>query len=141
HRLKDIIEAIPNRPPKPFPEAEKELRKESGVSIPFPEPRPGKDTKYTFGYSKPVNINVVGSLALKTWSKTAGALSVDLAVTMPSSIFQEKDYLNYRYFHKRAYYIACIAAGIKNGGLGARYSYQDENTLRPVIVIEPSKDE
>lgn len=142
HRLKDIIEAIPDRNPKTSLEAEKELRTESGVAIPFPEPRPGKDTKYTFGYSKPVNINVVGSLALKTWTKAAGTLSVDLAVTIPSSTFQEKDYVNYRYFHKRAYYIACIAAGLKSqAGLNARYCYQDDNTLRPIIVIEPSGDE
>ncbi|KAK2757848.1 hypothetical protein FQN54_004254 [Arachnomyces sp. PD_36] len=139
HKLKGIIEAIPNREPRPLLEAEKELRKESGIAIPFPEPRPGKDTKYTFGYSKPVNINVVGSLALKTWTKTPGSFSIDLAVTIPSSAFQEKDYLNYRYFHKRAYYIACIAAGIKNQtGLNAHYCYQDENTLRPVIVVEPT---
>lgn len=142
HRLKDIIEAVPDRTPKPLLEAQKELRKGSGVSIPFPEPRPGKDTKYTFGYSKPVNINVVGSLALKTWTKASGTLSIDLAVTIPSSVFQEKDYLNYRYFHKRAYYLACIAAGITNqAGLNARYCYQDENTLRPIIVVEPSGDE
>lgn len=142
HRLKGIIEAIPDRTPKPLLEAEKELRNDSGIAIPFPEPRPGKDTKYTFGYSKPVNINVVGSLALKTWTKAAGTTTVDLAVTIPSSMFQEKDYLNYRYFHRRAYYIACIAAEIKNQpGLDARYCYQDDNTLRPVIVIEPSGDE
>ncbi|KAK2794977.1 hypothetical protein FQN52_006856 [Onygenales sp. PD_12] len=141
-KLKNIIEQIPDIPAKTVLEAEKELRKSSGVSVPFPDPRPAKDTKYTLEYARPSNVNVVGSFAVKTEVKSK-LTTIDLAVTIPSSLFQKKDYLNYRYFHKRAYYIACIAAGIKDAkdpDFKISWSYQDGNTLRPVILIEPAEN-
>ncbi|KAL2372463.1 pre-rRNA processing protein Utp22 [Blastomyces gilchristii SLH14081] len=140
-KLKSIIENIPAIPPKTVSEAEKELRKRSGVIAPFPDPRPAKDTKYTLEYAAPANINVVGSFAVKTEIKSK-LTTIDLAVTIPRSLFQKKDYLNYRYFHKRAYYIACIAAGIKEAaepGFKISWSYQDGDTLRPVILVEPTE--
>ncbi|KAI9928068.1 hypothetical protein MW887_002920 [Aspergillus wentii] len=144
HKLKAIIERLPDKTLKSALEAEKELRSAHGISVPFPEPRPGKDTKYPMSYSKPTNINVVGSFALRTGIKTAGPHIVDLAVTMPSSLFQEKDYVNHRYFHKRAYYIACLAAGIREANdlnLDVKYSLQDGDTLRPILVLEPISTE
>ena len=148
HKVKHAIETLPENPPKTVSEAEKELRGASGVVVPWPEPRPAKDTKYTVSYAKPTNINVVGSFALRTGAKTSDFRSVDLAVTMPSSIYQEKDYVNYRYFHKRAYYVACLAAGIQESmnelGLEVKFSLQDGDSLRPLILLEPrptSKDD
>ncbi|KAJ5624701.1 hypothetical protein N7510_001010 [Penicillium lagena] len=141
HKVKDAIENLPERPPKPISEVEKELRSPNGVVVPWPEPRPGKDTKYTMSYAKPTNINVVGSLALRTGARTAESRAVDLAVTMPSSLFQEKDFVNYRYFHKRAYYIACLAAGIQESmaslGFEVKFGIQDGDSLRPLIFLEP----
>ncbi|OJD12798.1 hypothetical protein AJ78_06655 [Emergomyces pasteurianus Ep9510] len=137
-KLKSIIEKIPDIPPKTVFEAEKELRKRSSISVPFPDPRPAKDTKYTVEYAAPVNINVVGSFAVKTEIKSK-LTTIDLAVTIPNSLFQKKDYTNYRYFHKRAYYIACIAAGIKDAGepgFKISWSHQEGDTLRPVILLE-----
>ena len=69
-------------------------------------------------------------------------MTIDLAVTMPASIFQEKDYLNYRYFYKRAYYLACLAAGIeedKENSFSLSFAYQDENKLQPVIIVNPGQ--
>ncbi|KAJ5288477.1 hypothetical protein N7478_001507 [Penicillium angulare] len=141
HKLKDAIENLADIAPKTIPEAEKDLRAASEIVIPWPEPRPAKDVKYTVSYSKPTNINVVGSVALKTGAKTVEHRPVDLAVTMPNSIFQEKDYANYRYFHKRAYYIACLAAGIQKTmndlGLEIKFGFQDGDSLRPIILLEP----
>ncbi|KAJ5772055.1 hypothetical protein N7520_002584 [Penicillium odoratum] len=141
HKLKDAIESIPNSESKSVPEAEKELRTVSEIVIPWPEPRPAKDAKYTMSYAKPANINVVGSVILKTGAKTTESRPVDLAVTIPSSIFQEKDYVNYRYFHKRAYYVACLAAGIQKPmdevGLDVKFGFQDGDSLRPIILLEP----
>jgi U3 small nucleolar RNA-associated protein 22 len=65
---------------------------------------------------------------------------IDLAITMPESMFQEKDFLNYRYFHKRAFYLACIAAGIlssENSQFDASFSFLGDNDLQPVIVVKP----
>jgi U3 small nucleolar RNA-associated protein 22 len=141
HKLKDVIENLPENPPKSIAEAEKELRGVSGVAVPWPEPRPANDAKYTVSYAKPTNINVIGSFVLRTGAKTSDTRSVDLAVTMPNSMFQEKDYVNYRYFHKRAYYVACLAAGIQDSmnelELEVKFGLQDGDSLRPLILLEP----
>ena len=55
------------------------------------------------------------------------------------SIFQEKDYLNYRYFYKRAYYLACIAAGIEEADdctFAVKFAYQNDSHLQPVIILD-----
>ncbi len=128
------------------------------IRIPFPHPRPTKEAKYTLAYSKPANINVVGSYARNTTIQIGDQLGIDLAVTMPSvrsfigvsapllirnkSIFQEKDYLNYRYFYKRAYYLACIATGIEEAEdctFAVRFAYQNDNHLQPVIILDPGQ--
>lgn len=72
--------------------------------------------------------------------KSDGVLSVDMVVVMPISIFQEKDYLNYRYFYKRAYYLACIAAGLSDSTkeeLSLSFEYLNGNTLHPILVAKP----
>lgn len=140
HKLKEVVERLPDREPKPALVAERELRSAHGIVVPYPAPRPGKDTKYTVSYAKPANINVVGSFALRTGIKTSGPYTVDLAVTIPSSLFQEKDYANHRYFHKRAYYIACLAAGIQEANdlnLDVKFTLQDGDSLRPVVILQP----
>ncbi|ODM18328.1 hypothetical protein SI65_06199 [Aspergillus cristatus] len=143
HKLKEIIERVPDREPKPALVAEKELRGEHGIAVPYPSPRPGKDTKYSVSYAKPTNVNVVGSFALRTGIRSQEAYTVDLAVTMPSSLFQEKDYVNHRYFHKRAYYIACLAAGIREANdlnVDVRFGFQDGDSLRPLVIVQPGEN-
>lgn len=141
HKVKTTIESLPERSPKSVVEAEKELRSATGVVVPWPDPRPDNNTKYTMSYSKPTNINVVGSFALRNGARMSELRPVDLAVTMPSGLFQEKDYVNYRFFHKRAFYVACLAAGIQHEmsdlGLDVRFGPQDGDSLRPVILLEP----
>ena len=114
------------------------MRSSHAIAIPFPEPRPPKDVKWRLAYSKPADINVVGSYALKTLATTGGRMSVDLAVTMPPALFQDKDYLSHRYFHKRAYYLACLAAGIRDAeddGFAVAFEYLGGNVLQPVLVL------
>ncbi|KAL6721097.1 U3 snoRNP protein [Lecanora helva] len=141
HKLKGIIERIPSRDPKVISDAERE-QSSHNVRIPFPNPKPEKGTKYTFAYAKPTTITIVGSYARRTAIRTGEHINVDLAVTMPSHIFQEKDYLNYRYFHKRAYYLACIASGIEEAdesSFAIEYALQNENQLQPIIVVNPGQ--
>ena len=40
--------------------------------------------KYSLSYAKPADISIVGSYSQKTFVRTDGTVSVDLAVTMPS---------------------------------------------------------
>lgn len=61
---------------------------------------------------------------------------------MPASVFQDKDYLNYRYFHKRAYYLACLATAIQEdqeSSFAVSYDCQNDNRLQPVIIINPGQ--
>ena len=140
HKLKSTIDQIPAVSPLPVEDAVKRLKKQSKVSVPFPSPRPPKDAKYKLEYQKPANVNVAGSHALKTASRANHILEIDMVLTMPSGIFQEKDFLNYRYFYKRAYYIACVAAGMKGTNPGQYeicFANFRENPLQPAIIIEP----
>ena len=73
----------------------------------------------------------------------AETLSVDMVVVMPASIFQEKDYLNYRYFYKRAFYLACIAGALQNmvkDEFAVSYKYLNNNDLHPILVVKPSSE-
>ncbi len=57
------------------------------------------------------------------------------------ALFQDKDFLNYRYFYKRAYYIACLAAGIqdaKDCNFRISFEHQHGNSLLPILVVKPS---
>lgn len=109
--------------------------------VPFPSPRPPKDAKYKLSYERPSSINATGSYPLKTATKADDGIAIDLVVTMPKSLFQDKDYLNHRYFYKRAYYLACLAAGIK-GAKKHKFELSFEsrhgNQLQPIIVVRPS---
>jgi U3 small nucleolar RNA-associated protein 22 len=138
--LKTIIEQIPSRDPLPIAEAEKAL-KSAGVAIPFASPRPPKDALYKLQYERPASINATGSYPLKTVTRNQEAFSIDLVVTMPKSLFTDKDYLNHRYFYKRSYYLACLAAGIK---ASKEHKFQlffdclNGNQLQPILAVKPS---
>ena len=137
-RLKNIIEKIPEREPQTFADIEKRESMRSGVQTPFPSPRPNPAGKNTFSYAKPTEVNVVGSYAIGSALESEGILAVDLAVTMPASIFQNKDFLNYRYFHKRAYYLSCLADGIAQeagASLDLEYVCLHDNHLQPIILV------
>ena len=85
-------------------------------------------------------MNVIGSYSLRTMVKSDSTLSVDMLVVMPTSILQEKDYLNYRYFYKRAYYLACIAAGIRQSiqeEFRLTFEYLHGNDLLPILTVKP----
>lgn len=136
-RLKDIIKNLVPKKPMYVQDAEKSLRKSAGIEIPFPEPRPGKEAKYEFAFSPPSAIDVVEELGQV---QSDGTMTIDLAAQIPGELFQEKDYLNYRYFHKRAYYIACIAAGIQafaKGEFLLSYGFQCGNMLLPTLLAKP----
>ena len=62
---------------------------------------------------------------------------------MPKSMFQEKDYLNHRYFYKRAFYLASITASIKHAApedCRVAFSCLNGNQLQPIIVVRSGKD-
>ncbi|KAI4111348.1 MAG: hypothetical protein LQ339_000547 [Xanthoria mediterranea] len=142
HQLRTTIEAIPDQKALPAPEAQKVFEKSSNICIPFPR-LVALGSKVSLAYAKPTNISVVGSYARRTSVLREGKVTIDLAVTMPSSLFHAKDYRDHRYFHKRAYYLACIAAGIQKAqvpALDISFAYQDDNLLQPIIIAQPRLD-
>jgi U3 small nucleolar RNA-associated protein 22 len=108
------------------------------VVVPFPDPRPPKDAQYKLQYERPASINATGSYPLKIATRSDDRFSIDLVVTMPKSLFTDKDYLNHRYFYKRAYYLACLAAGIKESKehkFKLSFDYLNGNELQPILVV------
>lgn len=59
---------------------------------------------------------------------------------MPKSLFQDKDFQNLRYFYRRAYYLAYIAAHLRQElgeSMDLKYEYLNDNRLLPVLVLQP----
>lgn len=109
--------------------------------VPFPDPRPPADSPYRVSFAKPAQINVVGSYVSRTMIKTQDRHGIDMVVEMPREMFQEKDYLNLRYFYKRAYYLAVLSASIRNelaATAAIAYEYSSGNRLTPVLVLTPN---
>src|SRR5690348_628245 len=118
------------------------MHKTHKIVVPYPEPKPDQHTAYKLAYAAPSDVNIVGSYPLKTMTKGENVLTVDMVVTMPASLLQEKDYLNYRYFYKRAYYLACIAAGLQGDeeeSFDLSFENLHGNDLQPILVVKSGK--
>ncbi|KAI0157085.1 Nrap protein [Hypoxylon sp. FL1284] len=134
---KDIVEAIEPHEPLPINDVSAKFEKENRIAIPYPDPKPPKDSQYKLSIAKPALVNVVGSWVLETHVKSQPDLAVDMIVVMPESIFQEKDYLNMRYFYKRAYYLACIASRLSKSmstAMEFTFDHLHGNLLLPILV-------
>ncbi|KAF8443704.1 Nrap protein [Boletus edulis BED1] len=115
---------------------------ESGVAVPFALPHPTQDTKWTVAFEPPSNIHVVGSWANKisVKKKDGKYFGLDLSIEMPASLFQEKDYLDARYFHKRAYYLAVVAQSISTSfEVDVFYGATLNDPRQTFIVLRPRK--
>ncbi|KAM5352067.1 hypothetical protein ACJ41O_004790 [Fusarium nematophilum] len=144
HRLKEAIDSAVPHDPVPIAEATTKFEKKHRIVIPYPEPKPAKDAPYKLSFAKPAQYNVVGSYVAKTMVKSQSQFGVDMVVQMPKTMFQEKDYTSMRYFYRRAYYIAYIAAHVKKelgASLDLRFEYLNENPLLPVLALRPKPDE
>ncbi|KAF2155352.1 Nrap protein, partial [Myriangium duriaei CBS 260.36] len=142
HELKSAIESLSSKPAVSLVNAERELIKKSRVATPFPDPRPSHDAQYKLEFQPPAGVNVVGSYAASTALRTDKVLTVDMMVQMPDGLFQDKDYLDYRYFYRRAYYLACLAAGIRSavqGKYGLDFESQAGNPLCPILVVQSAE--
>lgn len=108
--------------------------------MPFPEPRPPHDSHYKVSFAAPAQFNVVGSYVSKTMVKSQSSHAIDMIVEMPKEIFQDKDYLDLRYFYKRAYYLAVLAASVRSelgSSLVSVYGNCDGNRLLPILNLTP----
>ncbi|KAG2340607.1 Nrap protein [Suillus weaverae] len=85
-----------------------------GVAVPFAFPLPSRDAKWKVAFEPPREICVVGSWGngITVKKESSSLFGVDLSVEMPEALFQEKDYLDGRFFHKKSYYLAVLAQSI-----------------------------
>lgn len=129
-------------------EAAAKLEKKHKIKVPFPDPPPMENSNYKVAFAKPAQFNVVGSYVSKTMIKTQKDHGIDMVLVLPEEILQEKDYLDLRYFYKRAYYLAVVAAALRKhlGNEGQlSYEYLNGNPLcsalhlRPKLSQEPEK--
>lgn len=138
--VKEAIDVHPEVRESDLATAKKHMLKKHGIAIPFPNPPPAEDVLYKFAYQKPVATHLVGSYPLQTIAKSTEKFSVDMAVVMPKALFQEKDHLNYRYFHKRAFFLANIAAALKKLPLNISVAHLNNDPRRPCLLINSQKD-
>ncbi|KAG9293933.1 hypothetical protein G9A89_019271 [Geosiphon pyriformis] len=139
--LKQVFDNIPDYPEASITQIKSQMRKKHKIIIPFPEPPPKNDIQYKFGFKKPTSIHLIGSYPLNTVARSRTGFNLDVAVVMPSSLFQEKDYLNYRYFYKRAYYLSVLAVSLKpiqtKININVEFSAHNGDRRRPILVIRP----
>ncbi|RMC16490.1 hypothetical protein DUI87_06425 [Hirundo rustica rustica] len=137
HEINSLLSAIPETP-------ETELTDQAWLSkdmkvpflqVPF-------NVKGRFHFVPPAELKVVGSYLLGTCVRPE--INVDVAVTMPREIFQDKDNLNQRYHRKRALYLSHIAQHLSQKKLfgSVRFAYMNSNHLKPILLLRPQgKDE
>lgn len=140
-KIHSLIESIPETKALSLDEAEATIRKtNSKIAIPFSDPKPSKDIKYTFQYLQP-KINVIGGFSLKTYIRRPEGNGIDMVVVMPKELIQPKDFLNYRYLHKRAFFIAYLVSQLQEKAVkedlpfNFSYKYFNDDPLKPVIRI------
>ncbi|KAJ1502808.1 hypothetical protein HMI54_008658, partial [Coelomomyces lativittatus] len=97
-------------------QAEKHLK---SLNIHWPWNLDTSSVQYTFAYGPPEKIEIINQETLS--NSVASALFVTenkcielhLAVQMPKVLYQPKDHLNHRYFHKRSFYLAHLASELQ----------------------------
>ncbi|KAK7403547.1 U3 snoRNP protein [Neonectria punicea] len=144
HRLKEVLDSAAPHDPVPITEATAKFEKKHHIVIPYPEPKPAKDAPYKLSFEKPAQYNVVGSYVAQTMVKSQAQFGVDMVIQMPKTMFQDKDYMSMRYFYRRAYYIAQIAARVKKHmgtPMDLSFEYLNENPLLPILALRPTLEE
>ncbi|CEP14637.1 hypothetical protein [Parasitella parasitica] len=144
HHLKAIFDSIPDGKQLKLHEFAQDMLKKSKIVTPFPDPQPTKEALHTFAFLKPASVHLVGGYGLKSIARAKAGFNVDVAVEMPSAIFQEKDYANYRYHHKRACYLAVLAKAIRSSASGKKFqiefSTMNGDARRPILLVKPTGD-
>ncbi|KAM9096445.1 nucleolar protein 6 [Sarcophilus harrisii] len=98
--------------------------------------------KGRFQFLPPTQVTVVGSYLLGTCVRPD--VNIDVVLTMPKEILQDKDGLNQRYLRKRALYIAHLGHHLSRDPLfgSVRFSYTNGCHLKPLLLLRPAgKDE
>ncbi|XP_062938421.1 nucleolar protein 6 isoform X4 [Cynocephalus volans] len=138
--LQEVNQRIMRVPSIPETELTDQAWLPAGVRVPLHQ------VPYTvkgyFCFLPPTQVTVVGSYLLGTCIRPD--INVDVALTMPREILQNKDGLNQRYFRKRALYLAHLAYHLAQDPLfgSVHFSYTNGCHLKPLLLLRPhGKDE
>ncbi|CAO3628946.1 unnamed protein product [Cunninghamella blakesleeana] len=142
HNLKSIFDSIPEGKEYLLSDFESMMKKKHKIMVPYSHLTPPSDSQYKFKFIKPSAIHIIGSYPLKSIIKTKTQFNVDVAVEMPSSIFQEKDHMNHRYFYKRACYLSVLANAIvlSKKKYKIEYSILNGDRLKPILLLKAPED-
>ncbi|NXO89357.1 NOL6 protein, partial [Certhia brachydactyla] len=137
HEINSLLSTIPETP-------ETELTDQAWLSkdVKVPFLQVPFSVKGRFHFVPPAELKVVGSYLLGTCVRPE--INVDIAMTMPREIFQDKDNLNQRYHRKRALYLSHIAQHLSKENLfgSVKFAYMNSNHLKPILLLRPQgKDE
>ncbi|KAL5606421.1 uncharacterized protein BROUX77_003614 [Berkeleyomyces rouxiae] len=141
-KAKDAIESLDSSEAEKIGPATKRFEKEHKMVIPFPEPRPAEDSPYLISFAKPSKINVVGSYVMRSMVRGQVLPSIDMVVEMPKDMFQDKDYMNMRYFYRRAFFVAHLAQAVQRAlsdDVVVEFEYLHQNELLPALVMRVIK--
>lgn len=96
-----------------------------------------KEGSYTF--NSPSNVYQIGSFATNTQIKTSEYFTADICLEISESFFNERDYLNYRYFLKRSLYIGHTYLHLMNSKRYSklRYNFQSDFSavFKPLLCM------
>ncbi|XP_043934033.1 nucleolar protein 6 isoform X1 [Protopterus annectens] len=132
HEVKNVLSSIPETSVTDITDQSWLPR---DVKVPFLQVP--YNVKGKFCFLPPLSVKVVGSYLLDMCVKPD--ITVDVAITMPKEILQDKDNLNQRYHRKRALYLSHIASYLAKNELfeSVKFGYMNSNHLKPVLLIKP----
>ncbi|KZV76888.1 Nrap protein [Peniophora sp. CONT] len=136
--LHTALTSAPSFEPETPLSAARKLLKKKHVATPWAFPSPAADANWKVSFDAPSEVTLVGSYALQTSVKPPDGLpwTLDLAVSMPSALFQEKDYLNGRFAHKRAFFLAALAAHLVEKGYDVQWSAPSSDARATVLLLD-----
>ncbi|XP_045418925.1 nucleolar protein 6 isoform X2 [Lemur catta] len=134
--LRDVNQRVMRVPSIPEAELTDQAWLPAGVRVPLHQVP--YTVKGCFRFLPPAQVTVVGSYLLGTCIRPD--INVDVALTMPREILQDKDGLNQRYFRKRALYLAHLAHHLAQDPLfgSVRFSYSNGCHLKPLLLLRPN---
>ncbi|KPI34383.1 U3 small nucleolar RNA-associated protein 22 [Cyphellophora attinorum] len=137
--IASAVREVPSEGPYTGEEATNHLQNMGSTAIPFPIPKPGKDSKLKFEYIAPSKVTLHSEIIQSLGIQAENALTI--VAQMPMDLLQDKDYLNLRAFQKRAFFLACIAAGLRRTKFADDFDFQYSNQhgvkLLPVLQLTP----
>ncbi|XP_030832243.1 nucleolar protein 6 [Strongylocentrotus purpuratus] len=134
--LQSLEEILRKLPPMTIPDAS-ELEGSLPKNVCLPMRWKKTQLKGEIKLRKPLEVKIIGSYLLGTCLNDP--LTIDMAVQIPTECFQPKDYLNFRYHHKRALYCMYLVKHLKKKKdlvKSVSYGSLQGDHMTPVILLK-----